>query len=69
MHPFLTSLMSFRTRYLAEVASADMRKAASDAALKAYSAAQDIAVEHLATTHPIRFGGFVCSSGAINFLV
>ncbi|EKX40191.1 14-3-3 protein [Guillardia theta CCMP2712] len=43
-------------RYLAEVASADMRKAASDAALKAYSAAQDIAVEHLATTHPIRLG-------------
>eukprot|EP00960_Hanusia_phi_P031354 749242-Hanusia_phi.AAC.10 len=33
-----------------------MRKAASDAALKAYSAAQDIAVEHLATTHPIRLG-------------
>jgi len=43
-------------RYLAEVANGDERKSAADSALEAYRAAQDLAVEHLPTTHPIRLG-------------
>jgi len=43
-------------RYLAEFASEEKRKSASDSSLGAYQSAWDVAVADLATTHPIRLG-------------
>mmetsp|Transcript_42208 Transcript_42208/g.99013 ORF Transcript_42208/g.99013 Transcript_42208/m.99013 type:complete len:318 (+) Transcript_42208:135-1088(+) len=43
-------------RYLAEVAGAEERKEAAEEALQAYKAAQELAMDNLATTHPIRLG-------------
>ena len=43
-------------RYLAEFATGDARKTASDNALEAYKAASEIANKELAPTHPIRLG-------------
>jgi len=43
-------------RYLAEVSGSDAKAAAAERALAAYKAAQELAVEHLSTTHPIRLG-------------
>jgi len=43
-------------RYLAEFAKDDKRKTASEASLKAYKTASDIAVAELLPTHPIRLG-------------
>ncbi|KAH0453121.1 hypothetical protein IEQ34_017445 [Dendrobium chrysotoxum] len=43
-------------RYLAEFKAGDERKAAADSTMAAYKEAQDIALAHLAPTHPIRLG-------------
>ena len=43
-------------RYLAEFATGDARKTASDNALEAYKAASEISDKELAPTHPIRLG-------------
>jgi len=43
-------------RYLAEFATGEKRKDASEASLEAYKSASDIANEGLAPTHPIRLG-------------
>jgi len=43
-------------RYLAEFAQGDARSGAADHALKAYTAAQEIAVTELTPTNPIRLG-------------
>lgn len=43
-------------RYLAEFATGDARKNASEQSLIAYKAATDVAVSELAPTHPIRLG-------------
>ena len=43
-------------RYLAEFKTGQERKEAAEATLHAYKAAQDISLEELAPTHPIRLG-------------
>merc|ERR1712118_4499 len=43
-------------RYLAEFKTGQERKEAAEASLHAYKAAQDISLEELAPTHPIRLG-------------
>jgi len=43
-------------RYISEYAQADQHQKASDGALDAYKAAQEIANQDLKTTHPIRLG-------------
>jgi len=43
-------------RYLAEVSGTSQRAEAAERALQAYKAAQELAVKHLSTTHPIRLG-------------
>jgi 14-3-3 protein epsilon len=43
-------------RYLAEFATGEERKLASEASLKAYESARDVASTHLLPTHPIRLG-------------
>ncbi|CAH9093629.1 unnamed protein product [Cuscuta epithymum] len=43
-------------RYLAEFRAGDERKEAAEDTMLAYKAAQEIAVAHLAPTHPIRLG-------------
>jgi len=43
-------------RYIAEFASGDLRKTASDEALEAYDSASEIALKELSPTHPIRLG-------------
>jgi len=43
-------------RYLAEFATGDDRKEASENSLTAYKAASDVAMKELTTTHPIRLG-------------
>jgi len=53
---FYLKMLGDYWRYLAEVASSDHRKSGADEALEAYRAAQELAVQHLATTHPIRLG-------------
>jgi len=43
-------------RYMAEYSTGEAREAAASKAAEAYKVAEDIATEHIATTHPLRLG-------------
>ncbi|KAF9906280.1 14-3-3 protein [Lobosporangium transversale] len=53
---FYHKMMGDYHRYLAEFATGDKRKEASDKSLEAYKAAGEVAITELPPTHPIRLG-------------